>query len=914
MQINIVELVYQAQNGDRGACSKLYQLTFKSSYYLALKITGNESIAAQSVEASYKKAFSSIASIKNPESFEAWIKHITAVKSIELLKQNNQLVFGRQASAYSQKIGDDTEFLPKGLEKSANAGKAINKIVDSLPACQRVVTVLHYYNEMPVTHIAKMLDCPEETVVSELYSVREQFKKCVDRMINRETVLCPSENKPLLALILQSSGEQQKVDETLLRTIFASASAGMFVETAKEQTVFTVSSEHQNNRVKPSEKNNHSVIFKKIKGMSDKHKIIAAVCAVMAVLIVAGAVFIPEISQNSEKDSTNKIDAEMLKSIEPYEKDYENLLTFYAESFKEDDDVFDGGFNFVYFNDNEIPDLTIDYKCYYNDQKDYYYTSFVCLDASEEVYEINLLNTWFGSNGYYVVSDIERQADEQSEAYYKYKYESEKKPEVFAGGLRYDKVLEDEDTSKEYWSYMADSEGNIQELTSRDEYNQKKDILLEGFNRILSSYDIFDFADSGKSLTKYLKKAKTFSVILDEDSKETTTQATTSIHTTNGKTVIESDLEATYQDWEALKEDLSTILIFCSEYNNKSDDAYEMVLSEYCTTMIYSLYFETSPEYAYGNDPLGYFEDTEYCIFNVEDVDWIITNVFNQTPNHKLKTSERYYYEGKYYAAFYPGSCPFVEVNILGNAKHSDGGYTVILNKTSFEGEGYGAEGESGYTHNLNIRAELKQINGKKVWSYYYIITKETQEITKAETTTETKVDNWKTAYNKYLKNVYDDCDPNEFEFTDQMSFGFAYINDDNIPELLVAEGTAQASMVRVVTYVNGKVVEVGEYGSVGAFEYVEKGSLIASSRYGHGNHSGTLYSMSDDGSAKELFSFFSTLPSEDGNYSCEVNDQKVSYDEYEKQFDENWPDSSMLTSSNTSYAFTYEDFDKYCS
>ena len=121
MQINFAELVNQAQNGDRGAFSKLYQLTFKSSYYLALRVTGNESYAAQSVEASYKKAFSSIATLKNPESFEAWIKHITAVKSIELLKQKNQLVFDGQAALPPDIIEDGYEFLPKGIEKSANA-------------------------------------------------------------------------------------------------------------------------------------------------------------------------------------------------------------------------------------------------------------------------------------------------------------------------------------------------------------------------------------------------------------------------------------------------------------------------------------------------------------------------------------------------------------------------------------------------------------------------------------------------------------------------------------------------------------------------------------------------------------------------------------------------------------------------
>ena len=146
------------------------------------------------------------------------------------------------------------------------------------------------------------------------------------------------------------------------------------------------------------------------------------------------------------------------------------------------------------------------------------------------------------------------------------------------------------------------------------------------------------------------------------------------------------------------------------------------------------------------------------------------------------------------------------------------------------------------------------------------------------------------------------------------MSFGFGYINDDDIPELFVAEGTAQASMVKVATYVNGNVVVVGRYGSVGSFEYVERDSLIASSRFGHGNSSGVLYKMYDDGTSEEIFSFFTTLPSDDGSYTCKINDQSVSKEKFDEESDKYWPDGEDLTESNTSYSFDYESFDRYCS
>ncbi len=543
MQINIVELVYQAQNGDRGACSKLYQLTFKSSYYLALKITGNESIAAQSVEASYKKAFSSIASIKNPESFEAWIKHITAVKSIELLKQNNQLVFGRQASAYSQKIGDDTEFLPKGLEKSANAGKAINKIVDSLPACQRVVTVLHYYNEMPVTHIAKMLDCPEETVVSELYSVREQFKKCVDRMINRETVLCPSENKPLLALILQSSGEQQKVDETLLRTIFASATEGMFAVSIKRPVPETVSApittsvstesvsetktpdsstvKHPKEKIIPN-------IVKNLNALTKKQKITAAVCvAVAVVLIVVGAIGIPKLADSSidkleettsdvSAEISNEIDSEMLKQIKAKADNYSLNLKDYYSFYNNEWQAMK--FRFEYIDANDIPDLVLfgsrNKKNICIIHANGNYVDMETSDFADDTYSgyENPENLWVGKKGHIVICEQSENGKLLTFTEYLLKKEDDGST-VYNGvsEIRYENdFYEAKPVVGEKWYYWTeDAPDDNQELSGWTEFESKMKEILAEYHRLSSGYDVSDFVNSGKSLVDYLETAKT---------------------------------------------------------------------------------------------------------------------------------------------------------------------------------------------------------------------------------------------------------------------------------------------------------------------------------------------------------------------------------------------------------------------
>ena len=70
----------------------------------------------------------------------------------------------------------------------------------------------------------------------------------------------------------------------------------------------------------------------------------------------------------------------------------------------------------------------------------------------------------------------------------------------------------------------------------------------------------------------------------------------------------------------------------------------------------------------------------------------------------------------------------------------------------------------------------------------------------------------------------------------------YAYINDDDIPELLISEGDYEASRVSVFTISEKKRIEyIGTFGSsCGQIDFIEKSSYIKSS---YGNH-GSFYQV----------------------------------------------------------------------
>ena len=792
MQTNVSELVMQARSGDGNAFLKLFYMTFGNSYYFALRITGNENDAARIMAESYRKAFSSIASLQNPGSFEAWLKHITAVNCIDFLRRNNQLGHIGVTPSFSVRIEDGDEFLPAGIERSANVVDAINAITDTFTSAQKMVAMLYYFNGMPAVHIAKMLSCSEENIRNELYSVREKTKNNIECMISRETTVYPVAGTPLLSVILKNAGNQQSADETLMRNVFMSATNGAAEPAAQTAVIPKPAKEKKNNPA------------------GVKKTVTAIVCGILVIaLIVAGVIVLPKfIKKNGSDDDepSQKINAEMLRNIELREEEYENILTEFSRALREDDEISDGGFNFVYLNDNDIPDLALNYKQESGFSEGVYEDiALVYVDGTDDdLFEIDSNKAMFGEKGYYIVADVEKYGGVISEGYFKYKY-TDSETKEFCGGLKYDRYSDGEQGYRESWTYTENGNSEIKELSSMEEFERMKKEMLSGFSSALNSYDIEEYIESGEKLVKYLKKAETvyfgsedvFAPTSENLSFSTALSDETGLSSTSTTEIAAGEvLAATESDWKAFVNDMEAHLTYNGKYNYISDDAYEIVLSEYGAPIIHGHYFETEPKSGFKDDPLGYF-DYEYLVFDADEIDWIITNIYNQTPDHSLKNKGQYYYNGKYYAAFSPSGPPVSYLDIAGKTRQADGSYIITLKEFSHD-IGYSEEDEiiDGTLSTYIIKAALKNVDGKRYWSLYSIENKSWVETTTRNPdfrgTTTSASPEWKLKYQKIL----------EESGNINKSFILMDLDRNGIPELFLIDTSAQTDFCEV--FMNG--------------------------------------------------------------------------------------------------------------
>ena len=76
--------------------------------------------------------------------------------------------------------------------------------------------------------------------------------------------------------------------------------------------------------------------------------------------------------------------------------------------------------------------------------------------------------------------------------------------------------------------------------------------------------------------------------------------------------------------------------------------------------------------------------------------------------------------------------------------------------------------------------------------------------------------------------------------------FSLVFVDDNDIPELLLMEDDCHAKGVKVFTYYQDQVVELGAFGSSGLMQYVERAGLIFSHYMGHGESDNDFFEIKE--------------------------------------------------------------------
>lgn len=198
-------LVQAAQAGDREAYAALAQHFQGMAYAIAYRRVGNHHLAQDIVQDAIMEAFLHLSQLKEPSAFPAWFRQIVLWQCTRVLRQAS--IHYTSLEAVSE--GLLAESNPEELAVRGEVQAYVRSAVASLPAHERLVTVLFYGCRYSYNEISDFLKIPLTTVKKRLYSARQRLKLQLQAALSDEIAHAKREREDAegaeIAAILLSS-------------------------------------------------------------------------------------------------------------------------------------------------------------------------------------------------------------------------------------------------------------------------------------------------------------------------------------------------------------------------------------------------------------------------------------------------------------------------------------------------------------------------------------------------------------------------------------------------------------------------------------------------------------------------------------------------------------------------------------
>ena len=171
-------LVKSCQLGDRRAMSQLVSQYERPVFNAAYRILGDMDDAADATQTVFLKVFEHIADYDQKFKFFSWVYRIAINESLNQVKKRR-----------AQESLDDSQASPwQGPAEALDSKKLCNRVQGALMLLNddyKTVVILKHISGCSYQQISEILQLPEKTVKSRLYSARQLMKKALQNDDNQ---------------------------------------------------------------------------------------------------------------------------------------------------------------------------------------------------------------------------------------------------------------------------------------------------------------------------------------------------------------------------------------------------------------------------------------------------------------------------------------------------------------------------------------------------------------------------------------------------------------------------------------------------------------------------------------------------------------------------------------------------------
>jgi RNA polymerase sigma-70 factor (ECF subfamily) len=163
-------LVEHCRRGNRSACAELVTRYQKPVFNAALRLLRNPEDARDAAQSTFLKAFEHLADYDPSFKFYSWLYRIAINESLNALKARKPRL---EVSGAEPDEGPG----PDRFAEATEAHRAIEDALMRLTPELRAVVVLRHITQLSYHDMADILEVPEKTVKSRLYSARQLLRE-----------------------------------------------------------------------------------------------------------------------------------------------------------------------------------------------------------------------------------------------------------------------------------------------------------------------------------------------------------------------------------------------------------------------------------------------------------------------------------------------------------------------------------------------------------------------------------------------------------------------------------------------------------------------------------------------------------------------------------------------------------------
>jgi len=187
MIATVPELVDRFIHGDHKAFAELVKRHRKRIYSLAFQIVGNHLDADEVVQETFVRVYRKRKELKDVKYFSTFLLRVAVNYAIDLSrKHRGHTALGGAAVSLPGSIQVNLAqrvATPSEQFENKELMIEIKRALDLLPPRQRITAILHDVEGYSTAEVARVLDCPQATVRSNLFIARKKLKKILKQRL-----------------------------------------------------------------------------------------------------------------------------------------------------------------------------------------------------------------------------------------------------------------------------------------------------------------------------------------------------------------------------------------------------------------------------------------------------------------------------------------------------------------------------------------------------------------------------------------------------------------------------------------------------------------------------------------------------------------------------------------------------------